>query len=133
MEIAPENAFQKLYSDSVDLVLQKQPKSVSDYDEILHLLDDQVSFLKEQGVKLQSQQDKEDQLISKAKEVSIQQLSEANKRHDDAENVLTKLEELMMLSSKTLVITDKLKQLESQKKAWQDGIRYCLNYQRFTE
>jgi hypothetical protein len=39
----------------------------------------------------------------------------------------------MAKTIKTRAISDKLKQLEAQKRAWQDGIRYSQNYQRFND
>ena len=43
------------------------------------------------------------------------------------------IDEKMAKTLKTRAISDKLKQLEAQKKAWQDGIRYSQNYQRFND
>ena len=46
---------------------------------------------------------------------------------------LEEIDQKMAKTIKTRAISDKLKQLEAQKRAWQDGIRYSQNYQRFND
>jgi len=38
--------------------------------------------------------------------------------------MLERIDEKMGQTSRTIAISDKLKQLEAQKKAWQDGLKY---------
>eukprot|EP00347_Sterkiella_histriomuscorum_P019571 403341127 len=125
--------FDKLITDTIDIVTSKDPKSLDDYDELLSILNDEMGFIQECGSRLEQNIQRDDLIQSKAKDQSIQLIQKAQQRHDIAYEKLDYLEGLMQQSTKTIAISDKLKQLEAQKKSWQDGIRYSQNYQRFND
>ena len=125
--------FRNIYQDSMDIICQKEPNTIDDYDEILSIINNEVSFIKDCASQLESLIDKEDQTLGKSKQDSIDSLSKAQKKHEKAFEELQQLEILMNQSAKTIAISDKLRQLEGQKKSWNDGIRYSQNFQRFNE
>ncbi|CDW91827.1 exocyst complex component 5 [Stylonychia lemnae] len=129
----PQMNFDKLIQDAIDLISSKDPKGLDDYDEILGIINNEVDFIQECANKLESQIEREDKILIKTKQESGSLIQKANQRHEVAFDQLTQLEGLMFQSQKTIAISDKLKQLEQQKKSWQDGIRYSQNYLRFSD
>lgn len=69
----------------------------------------------------------------KAKEEAEKSLQEGSQSYLKAATHLEEIDQKMAKTIKTRAISDKLKQLEAQKRAWQDGIRYSQNYQRFND
>jgi hypothetical protein len=69
----------------------------------------------------------------KAKEEAEKSLQDGSQSYLKAATYLEEIDQKMAKTIKTRAISDKLKQLEAQKRAWQDGIRYSQNYQRFND
>ena len=125
MSVDQQDRFRELYQNTIDLVVSKDPYSLSDYDELLTLINDQVDLLKSIEVKMERDIEKQDQVISKTKSETVDSLARATSKHEEAYEVLSHLESLMQQSQRTIQISDKLRQLEQEKKNCQDGIRYA--------
>lgn len=62
--------FEKLIQDALELVTHKEPTSLDDYDEILAIINDEISFISGCANKLESQIDREDKILQKSKQES---------------------------------------------------------------
>lgn len=99
----------------------------------MDFLDDQIKFLEVQCQKQRQLFEKEEKILAKSRENALISLNAGNISHQNALTVLENIEDKMSLTTKTIAISDKLKQLQSQKKAWQDGIKYAQSYLRFND